>query len=342
MISRVADHCFWLGRYLERASATARLLGVTEQLALDAGLPPEDLWPPVLIVVGERGRFTERYAGWSAASDRDSVLSYLTWDPQCPVSLTASIESARSNAAAIRETISLEMWQAINELWVWSRTDGRADWDDNHHDYYARVSRELTLVFGELRATMLREDPFRFVTLGTMLERAGQTARILDVYHHALDRALSGRDTAGPSASHHTGQPRPLEAVDVVLLWGLLRACQASEPFMKRYHGRVSAQRVAEFLLLDETMPRSVRFALDTAAGQLDLIRDDPSSPGGRSVARLSSLRDRLTGASTPDEMHALLTHVVDQTSVLCVTLGEELFGYEAVGDAPVAASQSQ
>lgn len=189
MISRVADHAFWLGRYVERTESTARLLATTRSLALDGELEPAACWRPVVVVAGEEQTYAARSAGDLAAwGDGDRVEAFLTTDLDVPASIVRSIAAARDNARSIREVVSLEAWESLNELYLWSRADAVvADFSvaDRRFAYYRHVREATQLVLGLMRSTMLHDEPLDFIWLGVMLERVSQTARILDVQHHA-------------------------------------------------------------------------------------------------------------------------------------------------------------
>src|SRR5262245_52826881 len=129
MISRVADHCFWFGRYVERAESTARLLSTTHNLALDAELEPAACWRPVVVVAGEEDGFRTRF-GDDAFADGERVEQFLTWDEDAAVSIRRSIGAARWNARQIREVVSLESWESVNEAHLWLRADGARDFAD--------------------------------------------------------------------------------------------------------------------------------------------------------------------------------------------------------------------
>jgi uncharacterized alpha-E superfamily protein len=159
--------------------------------------------------------------------------------------------------------------------------------------------------------------------LGVYLERAGQTARILDVHHHALSRM----------ATH--------QVVEVALWLALLRACSGFEPFMKRHQGRASAATVARFLVLDGRFPRSVHHALRVAAGRLARLRPAGGGPGDGALSRLRTLEAWVDDEAVPHvesgELHALLTHVVDETQAICHDIGRELLGHPASEEAGAA-----
>jgi len=315
VISRVADHCFWLGRYLERVESASRVLGVTRNLALDAGLNPRHVWLPVIIVSGEEKRFHARF-GSAASSDGERVQDYLTWDLENPCSIESSLAAARDNARSIREVVSLEAWEALNALYLWMASErARTEWSDDRHSFYRRIRVAGQSLQGIARGTMLHDDVLHFIFLGVLLERAGQTARILDVHHHAF-KSIGAHDT-----------------IETALWLALLRACSGFEPFMKLHRGRVSPDSVARFLVFEPLFPRSVRFSLRAAAARLERIRppSEPDLPGRESQDRLRALAFWVADQQKdfePASLHELLTRVVDETSEIAGVIGRELLGH--------------
>jgi uncharacterized alpha-E superfamily protein len=345
VISRVADHCFWFGRYLERAESAARLLAVTQNLSLDAELTPEQCWLPVIIVSGEKEHFLAKHPaledgareagpGFGAARGpieteafawSDAVPRYMTWDEDNHTGLVRSISAARENARSIREVVSLEAWETTNELYLWMASEGaRAEFEKDRHGFYRHIRSAVQLCLGLLRSTMLHDTPLDFIWLGVMLERVGQTARVLDVHHHAFTNLTSRQ-----------------EVVETALWLSLLRACSGFEPFMKRNQGKVTGDAVARFLVFEGDFPRSIRFCLDAASDRFFRhIRPTASAepttgalPGAETAARLGALAEWLRARSLEPmphngQIHALLTHVVDETAAICTGLSLELFGY--------------
>lgn len=313
MISRVADHCFWMGRYLERAESTSRVLRVTSSLVLDAILPPAQVWASALAVCGEDEPFAARF-GAEASGEGRVVTEFLTWDGSVPSSLCNSVGAARENARSIREVVSLEAWEAINELHLWLHDGGgRREWEARPDAFYRQVRTGTQLILGAVEHTMLHDNAFDFIMLGVLLERVGQTARILDVHHHALMQL-------------------PPDLVREETLWlSLLRACAGFEPFMKRKAGRVTPGEVATFLMLEPRFPRSLVFCLHEADQRLASIRvpGDQAFPPLRCQARLAALETSLASRRVEaDDLHALLTHVVDETAAIAGVIGNELLGY--------------
>ena len=315
MISRVADHCFWLGRYLDRAESTARTLSVTRNLALDGDLTPRQVWHPVLIVSGEEPRFLEQH-GDAALDDGERVQRDLVWELENPVSVLRSVSAARENARAIREVVSLEMWEVLNELHLWLLSPAaQQEYAHERHGFYRRVRQAMQLALGLMRSTMLHDEPLDFIWLGVMLERAGQTARMLDVHHHALTT---------PPAQGAQGAKPAHRVVQTALWLALLRACSGFEPFMKRHQGQVSREAVAAFLVLEPDFPRSVRYTVHSALKILGEIQgaDAKGLAGGLAQAHLRELDAWLAGlnekAVSPDGVHGVLTRVVNDTAAIC------------------------
>jgi uncharacterized alpha-E superfamily protein len=321
MISRVADHCFWFGRYIERAEATARMLAASVSLALDAELPPAQVWRPVLVVSGEEPGFASRIAGdddeHPAWGDGEAVQRFLVWDEDSGVSLVRSILGMRSNARSIREVLSHEAWEAVNELHLWIRGDlAPASYAQHRDAFYQHVRRGTQLALGLLRSTMLHDEPLDFVWLGVLLERVNQTARMLDVHHHAFTQM---------SLRH--------EVIETALWLSLLRGLSGSEAYLKRAGGRVSSDGVARFLVSEPAFPRSIAYCVHSAYSRLCDIRPPEAHelPGGIALERLRVL-DTWVAARRGEPLaaagvHELLTHVVDEVHGICDTLGRELLG---------------
>ena len=208
------------------------------------------------------------------------------------------------------------------------------------------MRKATQLVLGLVRSTMLHDTPMSFLWMGAMLERMGQTARILDMHHHTM--TLEPALDPASEAVHRI--------VEVALWLSLLRACSGYEAFVKKFRGRVSAQAVVSFLLFDTQFPRSLRYCLRSARKILQDIWPTSAAPGlasapGRSggsaaPGRLSQARldelsawlDGRAGALEPAAVHQVLTHVVDETGYICSSIGEEIQGPQL----PLTLSQSQ
>lgn len=296
MISRVAEHCFWLARYLERAENTARVLEVNHTLLLDFHVPLEQQWRPLLIISGVHDFPKDPTA--------ENVQEFMTWDRDNPFSIASSLACARENARIIREVISAEMWERMNYYHLLMQgDDARVVYDASRSDFYARVRRVNQLLHGIADATMSHGEAWEFFKLGTYLERASQVARIMDVKYHTLLPKVE--DVGSP--------------VDTAHWVAILTSCSGYEPFHKkpRQFPVDAASAVAEFLVFDELFPRSIRRCLwecesAAAAAAGNPAGRDPTEPE-RLLAELIVYLDRRSIADVIREgLHEVLTHVVD------------------------------
>jgi len=334
LISRVAESCFWLNRYMERVEVMSRILGVNLAFQLDADLEEGERWRPLVIVTGQEVDFLARTDA-ARIDDAETVQEYLTWSEDNPSSLRASLRAARDNARTIRETISLEMWETLNDLWIWlGEREARRLYRADRSAFYMRLRNQCLLFHGVAQGTMLHEDPFEFMRLGTALERVGQTARVLDVKHHSV----------GP-----TSEPADEESPAEVAQWlAVLRFCSGVEPFLKRHTASPSGAAVAEFLLFDRAFARSVLHNLDRTGNFLRLVVPrGEATIGARSRALLGDMRKRLGGMGIDqvlhEGLHETLTWIVEQSAALSETIHDEFFDPVAELPAPPgAASQSQ
>lgn len=330
MISRVAESCFWLTRHMERADNMARLLGVNRSFLLDTSLPQLERWMPVVVVSGEQQRFLELMPG--AEDDGEAVQDYLVWDERCPVGIRQSLYWARENARMIREVISLEMWESTNELWHWLKGGpGRRLYNRDRDAFYKRIKDAVAQFEGTAQHTMLHDEPFDFMRLGILLERANQTARIVDVKYHLL----------GPTQID--APETPVEAAQ----WGaLLRSCSAEESFWKR-GDEISGPSVADFLMHEREFPRAIYYCLHRAFRYLQHLRaaiasgqeKDGAPIGERSVTQLGRLVESLENRSIDDVcangLHQELTRIIDETASICVNLARDYLDPSFNGQLP-------
>lgn len=314
MISRVAESCYWLFRYLERLQSTARLLEVNLGFVLDVDLPVNHHWRPIVIVAGERERFDSMF-GEQASEDGEAVQEYLVWDERNPSSLVNSLAMARENARQIREVISEEMWSSLNGFWHWMRGGpARRLYQNGVDRFYARIRDWPPEFYGVAHDTTLHEEPFDFMRLGLLLERAGQTARTLDVKYHMV----------GPT---HETTPTAIEHASWL---ALLKSCSAFEPFFKRHHQLPIGPDVAGFLIFEKNFPRSIRHCVDRAGNFLGRIRRDNPANGVEAASRLDDIREKLEEGSIDDfiesGLHDELTDIVDRLAGLCESVQDEFF----------------
>lgn len=261
MLSRIAESTYWIGRYLERADATARILDIHVQMLT------EDPWVDEAVISAALLEMMGVPSGKRAAAA--DVLAKLAYDPQDTSAITACLSAARENARGTRETISAEIFEALNSTWIDLPEQRRRADRFGPHGFFAWVRESTAIMTGLVESTMSRDESWTFLTLGRCLERADMMARLL------MLRTLPG----GRAPT-----------------WGtLLRSCGAYESYLRTYRGPVQESRAAEFLLVDRLSPRSVFSALSQAERCLAML--DPAA--GR--AGVTDEARRLLGRARAD-----------------------------------------
>jgi uncharacterized alpha-E superfamily protein len=295
MISRVAEHCFWMSRYLERAENTARILEVNRTLLLDFEAPVDQQWRPLLIISGVHDLPGE--------AEAETVQHCLTWQKENPGSVASSLAAARENARIIREVISADMWERINYYHLWMQGSvARKLYESNRSEFYSQIKRINQLIHGISEGTMSHGEAWEFFRLGKYLERACQTARILDVKYHIL-----------LPTPQHVGTP-----VDNVHWVAILASCSGYEPYHKQRAGAADPRvSVADFLIFDPLFPRSLRRCLHECQSAAHAISGRPATrPGDAAEQCLQDLIDWLEAKKIEelvrDGLHEALTTVVD------------------------------
>jgi uncharacterized alpha-E superfamily protein len=274
LLSRVADAVYWMARYIERAENVARFLDVNHNLMLDLPKSYTGQWQPVIDTTGDGALFRERFGEATQAN----VLQFLAFDPGYSNSIYSCIRFARENARSVRETISSEMWQQINNLYLLITEESRREAPTSLPAFCHAVRMACHLFAGILDVTMSHNEAWHFIRVGTLLERADKTSRILDVKYFILLPSV-----------HDVGTP-----YDDVQWAAVLKSVSGFEMYRKRY-GRISPERIVEFLLLDGEFPRAIRYCISRADRSLRAITG--TAAGNFSCAseqRLGLLRSEL------------------------------------------------
>ncbi len=291
MISRVAEHCFWLSRYLERAENTARVLEVNQTLLLDLEAPIDHQWRPLLIISGVHDMPGE--------PDGERVQHHLTWETANHSSVVSSLAAARENARIIREVISADMWERLNyyHLWLQGPT-AHGLYENNRSEFYSQIKRINQLIHGIGDGTMLHGEAWEFFRLGKYLERACQTARILDVKYHIL-----------LPTPQQVGTP-----VDQAHWVAILASCSGYEPYHKQRAAAAEPNvSVADFLIYDPLFPRSALYCLRECRAAARAISGRPGDAVEQAVQDLTDwLEAKGVDGLMRDGLHESLTHVVD------------------------------
>lgn len=246
MLGRSANGVYWMFRYLERAENAARLLDVGFRMALTRGstATQEEEWRSVLVTLGQETGYRERYSDYTGPQ----VSNYILRDKDNAASVLQMIESARTNARAVRTSITREVWEATNESWMLLRDLlARPVRESNPGEVLATIRRQATLVRGAMEGSMLRNEVFNFARIGTFIERADNTARILDVKYYVL---LPSVAWVGSS-------------LDNVQWETVLRSVAGDRAYRWLNAGSMDPRGIAEFLILDRRFPRSLVFCYE-------------------------------------------------------------------------------
>ncbi len=255
MLSRTASNLYWMGRYLERADFTARLIEATQRLA---ALPSSyggasNAWQSALAATW----MTHAHAERGLAVDEHHVSEFLTLDPANPSSIRSCLEVARANARAVRTALTEEAWEAINTAWLEvSRYGTRLDSREALGPLLELVKHSVAAYDGAAQRTMLRGDAFWFVNLGSAIERADNSARLLDVKYHLL---LPRGESVGGS-------------LDYFQWTTILRTVSAMTAYRWVYRDSVKPWLVADLLILNRQIPRSLASCYDEILRHLDML----------------------------------------------------------------------
>jgi uncharacterized alpha-E superfamily protein len=269
MLSRTADHLFWMARYTERAENTARMLDVNIQTQLlpQSAEAAEQGWRAVLGISELQPAFDEKYELVS----RKDVIDFMVRDPDNGSSIISCLTQARENARAVRGTLTTEVWETQNTTWLEMNVllkDKVLQRDPS--EFFEWVKHRSHLSRGVTIGTMLKDEAFYFIRLGTFLERADNTARLLDVKFHGEDHELLG---ATDRDFYH---------------WAaVLRSVSAFETYRKAYRDVITPERVAELLILRGDMPRSLIACMNEVVNNLAEVRNDISAETERFAGRL-------------------------------------------------------
>ncbi|ODS01598.1 hypothetical protein AUC69_06305 [Methyloceanibacter superfactus] len=307
MLSRTADNLFWMARNMERAENTARMLDVSFRMSLlPSSLDRRTQFEPILSIAPGDGRFGELYDSLS----HENIIRYVALDQENAGSICSLIRLARENARAQRSAISSEAWESLNSTWLQVQNldyDGLMRW--GYRDFFDWVKERSHLFRGVVFGTMLHDDGFRFIRLGTFIERADNTARILDVKYHVL---LPDSEQVGGYVDYYQ--------------WGaLLRSVGAFRAYRRVYHDMVYPWRIAELLILREDMPRSLHHCYEVVVSTLeDLVGKKPLECRRIAGQTYALLRYGRIDRVFRDGLHEFLTEFIERNNALGLQLQED------------------
>ncbi|MBK6981166.1 MAG: alpha-E domain-containing protein [Betaproteobacteria bacterium] len=310
MLSRVASNLYWMSRYVERAENTARVLDVTWRMSLLVKEPrlQDQEWTAPLNITGTLFPFSGRH---SVVCARE-VLHFMALDPENPSSIRSCIHQARENARAVRGSITSEMWEVLNAAWLEMQQMSEERMNARGISaFFDWVKERSHLLRGVAISTMRRDEAFQFTRLGTHMERADSTARILDVKYHILL----------PSATDVGG------AVDYYQWSAVLRSVSAFEAYRKVYRDVITPTRLAELLVLRDDLPRSLHFCMREVHDILERVRNEHCAETLRRAGQiLANLRYGRISDIFAGGLHEYLTAYLDAMQELSTHIQMSFF----------------
>ena len=280
MLSRVADSLYWMSRYIERAENNARIADVNLQLLLDlANLREADTsqqWNPIISSLEENELFASLYK----TLDGKATIDFVSLQKKNPNSILSCLSLARENARTTREQITSEMWEQINNMFLFVKSDAAKKLLRlTPFEFFHRIIIGSHLFQGITDSTMTHGEGWDFIRIGRLLERADCTSRILDVKYHLL--LPTGEKVGGN--------------MDTIQWMAVLKSCSALEAYRKIYVDQVAPWKVAEFIITHPAFPRSIRFAVDSLDSALHRISGSNETHCANEAERLSGrLRSEL------------------------------------------------
>lgn len=313
MLSRVANGLYWMSRYIERAENTARLVDVNLQLLLNfRNLNDSTLsghWMPIVQSTGEEEMFAHLYP----KATGENVSEFFVFQDANPNSIVSCIYLARENARTVRDQITTEFWGELNRIYLFLRSPGARElWNQSPYDFFLEVRNSSLLLQGLADATIVRNEGWHFMVAGRHIERADKTSRMLDV-----------RQASMPE----TGAPMLASQAEALGWSAMLRSCSAWDAYKALHGSEVQPALVAEFLLLSEDFPRSVRFCVEQLNRALRRISgvteghfcNDAEKHAGRLLAELQFCE--------PDDIFSIgLHHYIDQIQAKLDAISDDIF----------------
>jgi len=308
MLGKTAAGLFWMFRMLERSENTARLVDAGFRIALTRSAAAEAEWASVISTAGVRKGYLERYDAFNAAN----VIDYLLRDKDNPSSVVSAINSARTSARLVRTALTREVWEATNEGWMTIREVLKRPVPENGlPDVLATIRRQNALVRGALTGTMMQNDVYNFAHLGIFIERADNTARILDVKYYVLLPSVS-----------YVGS-----SLDNVQWETILRSVSAQRAYRWLSDGTANPRQIANLIILDRRMPRSLAFCAGQIAEHLGFLAEAygsemPSHDLAR--ANVKRLADHSIESIFDAGLHGVLTDFIARNHALGLQIEQD------------------
>ena len=322
MLSRVADSLYWMSRYIERAENVGRFVDVNLNLMLDSPIGLMEQWEPLIQITASGEPFRERYG----EPTQENVIQYLTFDSDNPDSIRSCLLKARENARSIREVIPFDLWTEINDFYLKVNAEVAVKQAATApQDFFSYVRRSAHLIEGVTSATLSRGEAWHFSRMGRLLERADKTTRLLDTKYFLLLPSVT--DVGTPVDDLH---------------WSAVLKSASAFTMYRQRHGRLSPDRVSDFLILDAQFPRSVQFCVTNAEESARAISGTP--PGNyqnEAERRLGQLASELTYTDVSEVLRQGLHEFLDGLQIRLNGIGDGIYS-TFIEVRPVAQDLSQ
>jgi len=315
MLSRTADHLFWMSRYMERAENTARMLNVSYETSLlpQSAAAVQAGWEGILSI----SELLPSYQVLHGEVKPKGVMEFMVRDADNPSSIIACLQAARENARAVRGTLTTEVWETQNQTWLEvNRMLRSGAFERDPGQFFEWVKFRSHLSRGVTVGTMLMDEALHFMRLGTFLERADNTARLVDVKFHAMSNDYFGMPLNGQEGDAE---------YDFYHWSAILRSVSGFEVYRKVYRDVIRPERVAELLILRPDMPRSLHASLNEVVANLQLVS---AHPGSDTLRQAGKLRAELAYGRIDEilatGLHAYLTQFLDRINALGGAISRE------------------
>jgi uncharacterized alpha-E superfamily protein len=305
MLSRTADHLFWMSRYTERAENTARMLDVNYQTSLlpQSAAVAQLGWQGMLSI----SELMPAYIAKHGEVTPKQVMEFMVMDESNSSSIMSCLKAARENARAVRGSLTTETWETQNQTWLEvNRMLRSGEFERDPAQFFEWVKFRSHLSRGVTVGTMLMDEALHFMRLGTFLERADNTARLVDVKFHAVQSDFFG------AASEKD------QEYDFYHWSAILRSVSGFEVYRKVYRDVIRPERVAELLILRPDMPRSLHASLNEVVANLAMVANDESAETQRRAGKLrAELQYGNIDEILANGLHAFLTQFLDRVNEL-------------------------
>lgn len=314
MISRTAENSFWLSRNIERVQMLTNAIEVAYNVELETFGDSDEIWYPLVIVSGGEQAFINKY-GYSAKSNTKKIQEFLVWDKENPSSVYSSLASARENARIIRDLISVDMWEKINELWLWLNSAEIHRYSIiDIAGFCEKIINFCFLWIGFYHNFILRNDTYNFMKLGMLIERTDFTFRLCDIHYHRniiIDQNIR-------------------ESMDESQYWQeMLLYTMSKDAFMRKADLEVNRKDIAKFLLKEDDYPRTIPFCLNDALNIMKKMSNPTTGIGMSSRSKLEDVINHSENISIENVLetsHEFITYMIHELGLLSMLISKEFF----------------